>query len=193
MCCYWMDIWYINYVADILFTSVSFFKMPRILLRSVQTFETLTQYEKMVSRYITSKRIIHRLWNIKSNGLLPTDSTFIAKQVVSQQLPFIDPAIGLSMFCCHSCLWYHVFYLSGIKFVWVFFYRFILYMRCRWRSSYQEERVGISFTSSTPPHFCACPRPSPRFPTSYLSSLLCVFSEWRFVLLILVELLTIIV
>jgi hypothetical protein len=35
MCCYWMDIWYINYVADILFTSVPFFKMPRILLRSV--------------------------------------------------------------------------------------------------------------------------------------------------------------
>ena len=161
---------------------------------SVQTFETLTQYEKMVSRYITSKRIIHRLWNIKSNGLLPTDSTFIAQQVVSQQLPFIDPAIGLSMFCCHSCLWYHVFFLSGIKFVcFFFFYRFILYMRCRWRSSYQEGRVGISFTSSTPPHFCACPRPSPRFPTSYLSSFLCVFSEWRFVLLILVELLTIVV
>jgi len=27
-------------------------------------------------------------------------------------------------------------------------------MHCRWRSSYQEGRVGIPLTGLTPPHFC---------------------------------------
>jgi hypothetical protein len=32
---------------------------------------------------------------------------------------------------------------------------------------YPEGRVGIPYTSLTPPHFCACPKPGPGFPKSY--------------------------
>ena len=41
-----------------------------------------------------------------------------------------------------------------------------LYIYCRWRSSYQEGRVGIQLTCLTLPHFCACPMPRPGFTTS---------------------------
>jgi hypothetical protein len=51
-------------------------------------------------------------------------------------------------------------------------------MYCRWRSSYQEERVGISLTGLTLPHFCACPKPGPGFPTSYVVVFF-VFSKLR--------------
>ena len=43
-----------------------------------------------------------------------------------------------------------------------------LYMYCRWRSSYQEGRVEIPLTGSTPPHVCADPKPGLEFPTSYV-------------------------
>ena len=33
---------------------------------------------------------------------------------------------------------------------------------------YQERRVGILLTGLTLPHFCACPKPEPGFPTSYV-------------------------
>jgi hypothetical protein len=35
------------------------------------------------------------------------------------------------------------------------------------RSSYQQKRVGIPLTNLTLPHFCACPKPGPGFPTSH--------------------------
>jgi hypothetical protein len=72
----------------------------------------------------------------------------------------------------------------------------VVCLYCRWRSSYQERWVEITLTSLIPPHFCACLKPGPGFPTSYVVVFF-VFSEfsydkrWLFVLLILVELLTI--
>jgi hypothetical protein len=35
-------------------------------------------------------------------------------------------------------------------------------------SSYQEGRVGNQLTGLTPPHFCACSKPGPGFPMSYV-------------------------
>ena len=57
--------------------------------------------------------------------------------------------------------------LSGSESVQVFFI-VCLYVYCRWRSCHQEGRVGITLTSLTLPHFCACPKPGPGFPTSYV-------------------------
>ena len=37
--------------------------------------------------------------------------------------------------------------------------------------------VGIALNGLTLPHFCACPKPGPWFPTSYV--VFFVFSEWR--------------
>ena len=98
----------------------------------------------------------------------------------------------------------------GVVFLWIricagFFFIFCLYMYCRWRSSYQqerveiqlsrgegwdpvikrkglrssyqEERVGIPLTGLTPPHFYACPKPGPEFPTSYVVVFLCSVSS----------------
>ena len=58
----------------------------------------------------------------------------------------------------------------------------------------QEERVGIPLTSLTLPYFCACPEPGQGFPMSYVMGFLCSGNYGErllFVLLILVELLTI--
>ena len=38
-------------------------------------------------------------------------------------------------------------------------------------SSYQEGRVGIPLTGIILPHFCACPKPGPGFPTLYVVQL----------------------
>jgi len=58
------------------------------------------------------------------------------------------------------------------------------------KSKIGEERIGIPLTGLTPPYFCACPKPRPRFPTFVIVPLF-VFSErWLFILLIFVELLT---
>ena len=40
-------------------------------------------------------------------------------------------------------------------------------MYCRWRSNYEEGRVGIPLTGLPPPHCCACPKPGPEFIMSY--------------------------
>jgi hypothetical protein len=69
-------------------------------------------------------------------------------------------------------------------------------MYCRWRSSYEDERVGIPLTGLTPPHYLACPKSGPGLPTPYV--VVCfVFSEFRkkerlrlFALLILEEVMT---
>jgi hypothetical protein len=58
----------------------------------------------------------------------------------------------------------------------------------------QEGRVGIPLTSLTLPYFCACPEPGQGFPMSYVMGFLCSGNYGErllFVLLILVELLTI--
>ena len=49
-----------------------------------------------------------------------------------------------------------------------FFFIVCLYMYCRWRSSYQVGKVGTPLTGSTPPHYCACPKPGHGSPTSYV-------------------------
>ena len=41
---------------------------------------------------------------------------------------------------------------------------------CR-RFNHQEGRFGIPLTGLTPPHFCACPKPGPGFPTTYVVGL----------------------
>ena len=49
-----------------------------------------------------------------------------------------------------------------------FLYCVVIYMYCRWRSSYQEGRVGISLIVLILPHCCVCPKARPGFPTSYV-------------------------
>ena len=49
-----------------------------------------------------------------------------------------------------------------------------LYLNCRWRSDYQDERVGIPLTGLTTPHVCACPKPRHGFPTVYVAVFFCV-------------------
>ena len=65
-------------------------------------------------------------------------------------------------------LWFN---LDNIYSAWI---QNRLYMYCRWRSRYQEGRIGISLTSLTPPHSCACPKPGPGFPKSYVVVFSCV-------------------
>ena len=48
---------------------------------------------------------------------------------------------------------------------------------CRWRFSYQEGGFGTPLTGSTPPHFCASPKPGPGFPMSYVMVFF-VFNEF---------------
>jgi hypothetical protein len=48
-----------------------------------------------------------------------------------------------------------------------FFHHLFICISC-WRSSYQEERVGIPLTDLIPPYFCACPNPGLGFPMSYV-------------------------
>ena len=43
-----------------------------------------------------------------------------------------------------------------------------LYMYCRLRSKYQRVRVGIPLTGCISPHFRACSKPGPGFPTSHV-------------------------
>ena len=43
-----------------------------------------------------------------------------------------------------------------------------LYMNCRWNGSYQKGRIVVPLTGLTPPQCCACPKPGPWFPTSYV-------------------------
>jgi len=63
--------------------------------------------------------------------------------------------------CCHSILWLDVVFLCGSESVQIF--NVCLYMYWRWRSSYQERRVGIPLTGLKPPHVCACSKLGPRF------------------------------
>ena len=46
-------------------------------------------------------------------------------------------------------------------------------MYCRWRSCYQEGRVGIPLTGLIPPNVCSCSKLGPGFPTSYVVVFLC--------------------
>jgi hypothetical protein len=73
-------------------------------------------------------------------------------------------------------------------------YLLCLYMYCRWRSTYQEGRVGIPITGLTPPPFCACPKLGPGFQRHmswFLFLCVCEGGRWLFVWLIMVELYTI--
>ena len=68
-----------------------------------------------------------------------------------------------------------------------------LYIDCHWRSLYQE---GLDINQFKAAPCCARPKPGTGFPTSYVVVLLCLMNwdeRWSFVLLMLVELLTIIV
>ena len=144
-----------------------------------------------------------------SKGLSPTDSTFLPSSQFTT-------SIHCPCLCCHSFLWEYVIFLSGIKSVQGF-YRLCMHV-LPWRSSYQEGRVGIPLRGLTLPQWCAWPKAGPGFPTSYvLVSFVvsefemrgdCSFrlycwncwpslfklsldERWLFVLLILLELLTI--
>ena len=61
------------------------------------------------------------------------------------------------------------------------FYRLFIYVYCRWRSSYQEGRIGIPVTDLNPPHVCAYTKPGPGFPTSYhgVCCVQCVQFNWE--------------
>ena len=93
-------------------------------------------------------------------------------------------------------------YICGLlewKRIYAGFLSFVntLYMFCCWRSSYQEGRVGILLTGLNPPPFCACPKPGPRFQRCMSCFFWCSMSSvkmsggWLFVLLIIMELMTI--
>jgi hypothetical protein len=66
--------------------------------------------------------------------------------------------------------------LSGSESVQVFIV--CLYMYCRWRSSYQNRRVGIPLTALNLTLFCACSKPGPGFPTWYVGVFLCSVSSF---------------
>jgi hypothetical protein len=78
----------------------------------------------------------------------------------------------------------------------IFFFLSYICTVLRWRYNCQEVRVGILLTGLTSPHLCACPKPGPGFPMSYVTVLSYVQWSWfevggDFIWLILVELLTI--
>ena len=67
-------------------------------------------------------------------------------------------------------------------------------MYCRWRSNYQEGRVGIPITSLTPPPLCSCAKLGPGFQRHmlwFLFFFVCEGERRLFVWLIMVELNTI--
>ena len=89
--------------------------------------------------------------------------------------------LNLLLYCtCSCCLSFFVIVCGLFERKWISagFFLVYLYMYCRCRSSYQEGRVGIQLTGLTPPHFCACSKPGPWFPTSYVVVFF-VFSELR--------------
>ena len=88
-------------------------------------------------------------------------STFLASSQLTTA--FTDPAIVLSMFM-----------LSFIFVIVCGLVEASLY--CQWKSSYQEEKVGIPLIHLTPPHFCACSKSGPGFPMSYVMVILCLES-----------------
>ena len=94
-----------------------------------------------------------------SNGLSPTDSTFLASSQFTT-------SIHCPCLCCHSFLWEYVVFLSGSKFVHGF-HRLFMHV-LPWRSNYQVRRVGIPLTGLTLPQCCAWPKAGPGFPTSYV-------------------------
>ena len=106
---------------------------------------------------------------------------------------FIDPAVVLSTLCYFSLLGFRVMYLVVLS----EFVHIALYLYYRWIFNYQEVNIGISLTYLTLTHICTCPKPWPRFAYDYIcitwSSLHSIIwgERWWFVLLTLVELLTI--
>jgi hypothetical protein len=54
----------------------------------------------------------------------------------------------------NQCLNFYLIFHNMSRFFWLFV--------CR-RLIYEEWRVGIQLMALTPPHFCACPKPVPRF------------------------------
>ena len=50
-------------------------------------------------------------------------------------------------------------------------------MDCRWKSNYQEGRVGVPLTNLTPQHFCDCPKPELDFQRHISWSFLCSLSS----------------
>ena len=78
--------------------------------------------------------------------------------------------------CCH-------FYFYNMCSFWVEAnlcrcFSICSYMRCRWRSNYQEGRVGIPLTSLPLQQFCTWPTKGPGFPTS-CHGLFFMFKELR--------------
>jgi hypothetical protein len=60
-----------------------------------------------------------------------------------------------------------VVFLSGNESVRVFFLSFVnIYIAIR--GSIIKRGVGIPLTGLTPPYVCACPKPGPGFPASYV-------------------------
>jgi hypothetical protein len=69
-----------------------------------------------------------------------------------------------------------------------FRFYFVSHFICTLGFNHQEGRVRIPLTGLTQPHICACPKPGPGFQTTYVQR---VEVRSLFILLILVELLTI--
>jgi hypothetical protein len=64
-------------------------------------------------------------------------------------------------------------FLSLQEYVQVFYHRFI-WVYCRWRSNYQEERVGIPLTGLTLPHLDGRIKPGP----SYVMISFCIWHAY---------------
>ena len=100
---------------------------------------------------------------------------------------------------CKSVEWVHwLLRSSDCDSVWSFwveanlcrFFILSLYLYCWF--NYQRGRVGIPLTIFfTQPHFCACPKPWPRFPMPYIMVFFCFSCRRLLVLLIYAALSTI--
>jgi hypothetical protein len=82
--------------------------------------------------------------------------------------------------CTDDRTWLYQIYMCG-------FFIVCWYLCCYWRSNYQE----VALTGFIPQPICACPKHESQFATSYATSF-CVQWFKKFVLLILVEMLTVI-
>ena len=56
---------------------------------------------------------------------------------------------------------------------------FVIYLHYQWRTNYQKGMIEIPITCLTPPHFCACPKVGPCYPSIYAEILLFMLNDLR--------------
>jgi len=72
-----------------------------------------------------------------------------------------------------------VIFLSGSESMQVFFIvcLYVLPKEIKLSKETKKEGWGVPLSGLTPPHVCACPKPEPGFPSSYVVVFLCLVRE----------------